>query len=205
MLLNVRQMGGFRHRSGPVVLRRDDCRLLLDCRNACLGADRVRRNVHLLVVFPGYHLVRLDAGGRTPNVVVAVASVDRVPLDGKKEPVVILPDKGHYCCVVALERHCYEAEWVDCQVAVALERQYCCVVALEHQYCCVVALERHCYEAERVDCQGVVARLHCYVVVLIAHYSRLVADLRAVAESRDVVGLLHLYPVVQQEALLLVA
>jgi hypothetical protein len=164
----------------------------------------VRRNV-LLVVSLGYHLVRRDAGERTLNVVAAVASVDPVHPDGKKELVVILPDKGHYCCVVALERHCYEAERVGCQTVVALERQYCCVVALERQYCYVVALEHHCYEAERVDCQVAVGRLQCYVVVLIAHYSRLVAGLRAVARSKDVMVLLHLSPVAQQEVLLLVA
>ena len=200
MMLNVHQMGGFRHRNGPVVHRLDGFLLHLNCRNAGLIAGMVRRNVLPVVFLPGCHPVHLGAGERILNVVVAVASVDLVPLVGRKGLVVILPGKGHYCCVAAWERHYYVAERVSCQVVVALVH-YCCVVALVHQYYCVAAWERHYYVAERVSCQVVVARLQCYVAVLIAHYFRLVAGLQAVARSRDVVVLLHLYSVARLEVL----
>ena len=200
MMLSVHRLDGFRHQNGPVVRLLDGFLLHLNCRNAGLIAGTVRGNVLPVVFQPGCHLVHLGAGERILNVVVAVASVDLVPLVGRKGLVVILPGKGHYYCVAAWERHCYVAERVGCQAVVALVH-YCCVVALAHHYYCVAAWEHHYYVAERVSCQAVVARLQCYVAVLIAHYFRLVAGLQAVARSRDVVVVLHLYSVARLEVL----
>ena len=107
--------------------------MLLDCPNAFRGVDRARNS---LVAFPGRSVLP-DAGERILSVVVAVGSVDLVPLDDKKEPVaipldmervVILPDKEYCCYVAALGRHYCAAGQVGFQAVAALEH-CCCVVA----------------------------------------------------------------------------